>query len=136
MDRPVTIEIDPADPEAAYQQIASGIRQHIAAGALEPGALLPGVRSLAADLGVNINTVARAYRVLEDQGFVRIRDRWGVEVVSPQRKADPDLRASLEKDLVALLSRMRQAGLPPGQLRRLATRAIDALDSPGRESEN
>lgn len=136
MDRPLTIEIDRTGPDPAYHQIASQIRQHIGGGRLGPGALLPGVRSLAADLGVNMNTVARAYRVLEAQGFVRIRDRSGVEVVSPRRKPDADLRASLEEELVALLTRMRQAGLTPEQLRRLANREIDALGGTGSESES
>jgi DNA-binding transcriptional regulator YhcF (GntR family) len=76
------------DPESAYQQIARQIRSHIVAGDLAPGTILPGVRTLASDLGVNINTVARAYRVLEEQGFARIRDRSGVEVLAPPRTAN------------------------------------------------
>jgi DNA-binding transcriptional regulator YhcF (GntR family) len=136
MDRALAIEIDPGRPEPAYQQIAAGIREHIASGALAPGASLPGVRRLAADLGVNINTVARAYRVLEEQGFVRIRDRSGVEVAVPKRRADPDERASLERELTALLARMRQAGVTPGQLRRVVGREIDALAGTGPESES
>lgn len=135
MDRALTIELDASRPDSAYQQIAARIREHIAGGALPPGALLPRVRSLAADLGVNINTVARAYRVLEDQGFVRIRDRRGVEVASPKRQATADEQAALERELASLLARMRQAGLAPAQLRRVAGREIDTLDDakPGSE---
>jgi GntR family transcriptional regulator len=135
MDRPLTVQIDRDDPEPAYQQIARQLRQHIAGGGLAPGACLPGVRSLASDLGVNMNTVARAYRVLEEQGFVRIRDRSGVEVVSPPRRADPDTRSALEDELAHLLMRLRQAGVGPDQLRRLVSREIDSLAEPGNESE-
>jgi len=135
MDRALTIEIDASQPDPAYQQIAARIRQHISAGALPHGSPLPGVRGLAADLGVNINTVARAYRVLEEQGFVHIRDRSGVVVAEPRRRPDPGERAVLERELSELLARMRQAGVSTEQLRRLAGRAIDALDAAGAESE-
>jgi GntR family transcriptional regulator len=135
MDRPLTVQLDRDDPESAYQQIARQLRAYIASGALAVGAPLPGVRSLASDLGVNMNTVARAYRVLEEQGFVRIRDRSGAEVSAPPRKADPETRSSLQEELSHLLIRMRQAGVTPEQLRRLVNREIDALGGPGGESE-
>ena len=136
MDRPLTVQLDREDPEAAYQQIARQIRSHIAGGALAPGDQLPGVRGLASDLGVNMNTVARAYRVLEEQGFVRIRDRSGAEVAAPPRKADPETRSSLQQELSHVLIRMRQAGITADQLRRLVNREIDALGGPGSESED
>jgi DNA-binding transcriptional regulator YhcF (GntR family) len=127
MDRPLTVQLDRDDPEPTYHQIASQLRAHIASGALAAGSALPGVRSLASDLGVNLNTVAHAYRVLEEQGFVRIRDRSGVEVAAPSRRTDPGTRSSLQVELSNLLIRMRQAGLTPEHLRRLVDREIDAL---------
>jgi GntR family transcriptional regulator len=132
---PLTVRLDPDDAEPAYQQIARQIRGHVASGRLAPGAPLPGVRSLASDLGVNMNTVARAYRVLEEQGFVRIRDRSGVEVTSPPRRPDPERKESLQEELAGLLVRMRQAGLTPDQLRRLVNREIDTLAAPSGEHE-
>jgi DNA-binding transcriptional regulator YhcF (GntR family) len=89
---------------------------------------VPGVRRLASDLGLNLNTVARAYRVLEEQGFVRIHDRSGVEVVTPARRAAPEARAALEEELGALLARMRQAGVSPDELRKLVTARLDRLE--------
>jgi len=62
----LTIRLDSAVPLA--DQIAEGIRLKIAAGEVRPGDELPPVRQLAADLGVNLNTVARAYRELEEAG--------------------------------------------------------------------
>lgn len=122
------IVVDRQRGDAAYEQIAGQIRDAISTGALAPGALLPGVRGLASDLGVNLNTVARAYRLLEEQGFVRIRDRSGVEVVAPARRVAPDLRATLEEELWSLLVRMRQAGLSPADLRRLVMSQVDRLE--------
>jgi GntR family transcriptional regulator len=71
MDAPLVILLDRDRSDAAYEQIAAQIRAALATGVLEAGAILRGVRSLTADLGVNLNTVARAYRLLEEQGFTR-----------------------------------------------------------------
>lgn len=120
------IVLDRERGEAAYEQIAAQIRHAIATSALAPGSVLPGVRGLASDLGVNLNTVARAYRLLEEQGFVRIRERSGVEVVTPGT-VSAEAKAALEEELWALLVRMRQAGMPRGDLRRLVLGFLDRL---------
>jgi GntR family transcriptional regulator len=129
MSRELAVVLDRAAGEAAYEQIAAQIREAIATGALAAGSLLPGVRVLASDLGVNFNTVARAYRVLEEQGFVTIRDRSGVEVASPAARASGEARASLERELWGLLVRMRQAGFSERELRRAAEGCLDRLAS-------
>jgi GntR family transcriptional regulator len=53
-----------------YVQIMEQIKQHIASGELEPGDQLPTVRQMAADLRVNFNTIARAYRLLDESGII------------------------------------------------------------------
>ena len=80
------IIIERSVEEPVYEQIARQIRESVAAGELPAGTPLPTVRVMASDLGVNLNTVARAYWLLEEEGFVRIRDRSGVEVAAPARK--------------------------------------------------
>jgi len=121
------IVVDRGSAEPVYGQIARQIREHIAAERLVPGAALPAVRSVATDLGVNLNTVARAYRILEDEGFIRIRERAGAEILAPARRIVSAERGPLLDELGHLLSRMRQAGFSADELRRAATRAIDAL---------
>jgi len=128
MDAPLVILLDPDRGDAAYEQIAAQIRTAIATGALQAGTILPGVRGLAADLGVNLNTVARAYRLLEEQGFVRIRDRSGVEVVTPARQPSRETRADLEQQLWELLVRMRQAGLSSADVRRVLQAQLGRLE--------
>jgi DNA-binding transcriptional regulator YhcF (GntR family) len=123
----VTVLVDRESPEPVYSQIARQIREGIVGGQLRAGEALPAVRSLAQDLGVNLNTVARAYRLLELDGFVRIRDRSGAEVVPPPTiPADTD-RARMTAELRKLLARMRQAGLVPEDLRRIAEVEIGRL---------
>ncbi len=64
----LNITIDLRSDVPAYVQIIESIQRLAASGALEPGDQLPTVRQLAADLRVNFNTVARAYRMLDDAG--------------------------------------------------------------------
>jgi DNA-binding transcriptional regulator YhcF (GntR family) len=120
--------LDPASGEAAYEQIAAQLRDAISTGALRPGTSLPGVRGLASDLGVNLNTVARAYRLLEEQGFVEIRDRSGVIVATPARQVSPEVRTAYSRELWELLVRMRQAGFGRSDLRRTVMSALDRLE--------
>ena len=64
----LTIDLDSDVP--LVDQIVRAIRVAIACGAVRPGAELPPVRQLANDLAINLNTVARAYRVLHSRGLV------------------------------------------------------------------
>jgi DNA-binding transcriptional regulator YhcF (GntR family) len=125
----IAVEWDHEDP--IYVQIARQIRTRIAAGELRPGTALPAVRTLASDLGLNLNTVARAYRLLEKERFVTIRNRSGAEVASPAPGADAGSRARLARQLREMLARMRQSGIAAGDLRRIVEREIAALG--GRE---
>lgn len=131
----IAVTIDRTNDEPAYSQIASQIRRAVAAGALSAGTLLPSVRTLAADLGVNLNTVARAYRLLAEQGFVRIRDRSGVEVAPPAPAPAPAVAAAFQAEIDVLVARMRQAGLPPGAVRRMVSQKLQELTALRNESE-
>ena len=121
-DRNLIVTSDSGMP--VYEQIAGQIRDRIAAGELPPGQALPPVRTLASDLGVNLNTVARAYRLLEEQGFVRIRDRSGAEVAAPAVTPDAAARDRLAAELRDVIVRMRQAGIGNAELRRLVDAAL------------
>ena len=91
------IEIDSSRP--IYQQIAMEIRGGIVSGSIDPGDRLPPGRELAAALGVNLETVQRAYRLLSDDGIVTSRVGRGTRIAED---IDPDrLRIdSLVGDLV------------------------------------
>jgi len=121
----IVVERDSAEP--VYEQIASQVRSRIAAGDLVAGTEMPAVRTLAGDLGVNLNTVARAYRLLEEQGFVRIRDRSGAVVSAPPARPDSEAAARLASELRGVLERLRQAGLAPAAIRRLVDQEIQSL---------
>ena len=64
------IHLDYRDVRPIYAQIIDSIREQIAAGVLTNGDRLPSVRELAADLTINPNTIQRAYRSLEAEGWI------------------------------------------------------------------
>jgi GntR family transcriptional regulator len=102
--------IDPRSATPLYAQIASRLKVAIAAGELRPGAALPSVRHLAAQLRVNPATVVQAYRDLEDEGFVEMRQGAGtfVRAVAPQTRARERARqaAALVRDMLAQAGRL------------------------------
>jgi GntR family transcriptional regulator len=74
------INIVTSSPEPVYEQIVRQVQHGVAAGELEPGDALPTVRQLADDLQINRNTVARAYKLLEDRGVILTAGRRGTFV--------------------------------------------------------
>jgi len=128
----LTLTIDQGLPDPVYEQVAHQIRALIASGALEPGRALPSVRQLAGDLGVSLNTVARAYRLLEAEGFLSIRDRAGVTVAAPAEKLEDSACGPLLVKLRVLLARLRQSGMGTEQLLETLRHEIEVLDSASR----
>jgi DNA-binding transcriptional regulator YhcF (GntR family) len=76
------VTVDTARSLPPFEQIRSQYAGQIATGELAPGTRLPTVRQLATELGVAVNTVARAYRELESAGLVETRGRAGTCVSS------------------------------------------------------
>ncbi|RAL26927.1 GntR family transcriptional regulator [Thermoflavimicrobium daqui] len=83
------IEIDLESDLPIYSQLVNQIIEGIATGHLKPGEGLPSVRTLAADLGINLHTVNKAYQILKQKGFVLIHRQKGV-VIQPQGIAKAD----------------------------------------------
>ena len=71
------IAIQTNAPEPVYEQIVRQIHDAVKSGKLKPDTPLPTVRQLAGDLVINRNTVARAYRILEEQGVILTAGRKG-----------------------------------------------------------
>ncbi|NEE30269.1 GntR family transcriptional regulator, partial [Streptomyces sp. SID7982] len=69
----ISIEIDPRDPTAPYEQVRARLSELARSGALPVGHRLPTVRGLAERLGIAANTAAKAYRALEADGVIETR---------------------------------------------------------------
>lgn len=94
------LTVDANDKRPLYQQVVDGVKALIARGHLREGMTLPSVRQVAGDLGVNLNTIAVAYRQLQDEGFLTVRHGAGAVVLSRRPR-------SVEED--ELLKRLRTA---------------------------
>ena len=64
------VHLDFRDARPIYTQISDGFREQIVSGVLRQGDKLPSVRELATELTINPNTIQRAYRELEVQGWI------------------------------------------------------------------
>jgi len=106
------LAIDPSSEHPPFEQLRRQLAEQISDPTLPAGTKLPSVRRLAADLAIAPNTVARAYRELEAEGYLITQGRNGT-VVAPI--APPDARAQSEADALTsdYVSAMRRLGLGP-----------------------
>lgn len=96
---PMLIELDPSDPRPVYRQIADDVHRQVALGVLKPGDALPAARRLAADLGVNPNTVQQAYRELKREGLVVVRRGRGTFVAVRRVESGRQRQALLARQI-------------------------------------
>jgi DNA-binding transcriptional regulator YhcF (GntR family) len=132
----LTITIDRGLEEPVYAQVAHQLRRLIASGALLPGKTLPSVRRLAGDLGVNLNTIARAYRLLEDEGFLVIRGRSGAKVAPPAEEVEGPVQTKLLEEMRATFARLRQAGVTSEEISGIVQQEVQALKDREMESSD
>ncbi|KAE8763077.1 GntR family transcriptional regulator [Georgenia thermotolerans] len=114
------LSVDPASATPPYEQVRAQLAAAIDDGALQPGTRLPTVRALAGELGLAVNTVARAYRELEQAGAVVTRGRSGTVV------ADDDAEHAAKAAAAAYAARARELGLTPARALELARDALGA----------
>lgn len=114
--------VDPASHVPPYEQVRRQLEAQAVAGELPPGHRLPTVRRLADDLGLAVNTVARAYRELEQAGVVETRGRLGTFVAV--RGADREREASIAAR--EYVRRTRELGLSVEDLVRVVRREAEA----------
>jgi DNA-binding transcriptional regulator YhcF (GntR family) len=86
-----------------YQQIKNGVIAGIASGALAEGFALPSVRQLAGDIGVNMQTVNKAYTMLRQEGYIETHRRKGA-VIASSISADSGRRRTMLRNLGLIAS--------------------------------
>jgi GntR family transcriptional regulator len=116
------LTINTNDPRPIYQQVADGIKELIARGKLAEGASLPPVRQLAADLGVNLNTIAIAYRELQKDGLIVIKHGSGSVVAS--REATERSPDQLLRPLRTAITELVLAGLSSSKILSMVIREL------------
>ena len=99
------------DGSPIYQQILMFIKRGAVAGTIADGDELPSRRVLSALLGVNPNTIQKAYRMLEEEGLIQSRSGAKSCMVLDNRRIDQLRRELLEGDVKCMVRQMRQMGI-------------------------
>jgi GntR family transcriptional regulator len=98
----ITLHLDFRSGLPIYIQIMNQIEQQVSGGILKPGAQLPTVRAMAAELRVNFNTVARAYRLLDEAGVISTQQGRGTYIME---KPPPEVEKKLRRQTLQALAR-------------------------------
>lgn len=104
------ISIDPQSRTPIYEQIVNKLELLIIKGVLPPGSQIPSVRALSVSLSINPNTIQKAYNQLEQMGYIFSLKGRG-NYVSDSAAAIAGKQAQLKKDLLALMTQARVAGI-------------------------
>lgn len=104
------IQINYRDPRPIYEQVKDGFRKLIFSGVLRPDERMPSVRELAASLAINPNTIQRAYRELEQEGYICSVPGKGSFVTDASGAAAVRQRELLER-LRQISGELRQLGV-------------------------
>jgi len=122
------IQLDFRSNQPIYLQIVEQIQGQIAGGQLQPGDQLPTVRQLATDLRVNFNTVARAYRLLDEAGLISTQHGRGTYVWEQPPEAERRLHEkSLEEITQDFIRQASQQGYQPQEILQAVEQEINLL---------
>ena len=120
------ITINTRDPRPIYVQIKENLCRLILTGVLEEGERLPSVRELAGQLAINPNTIQRAYRELESEGFVYSMTGKG-SFVAPLREVDDGRRENRLAQFREAAAELLRLGITRAEL----TKLLEQLEQEG-----
>lgn len=109
--------VDSRDKRPIYQQIVDNVVLLVTTGVWNEGDKLPSIRSMAQDLGVNANTVARAYTDLEYKNIIETAPQRGSFVTGEGVREE--LIASVTEDTAELVEKFTQMGVEVDELREI-----------------
>jgi GntR family transcriptional regulator len=114
----MNLELDFYSGIPIYLQVVDRIKEMIADGRIQPGDQLPTVRSLATDLRVNFNTVARAYRILDEACIISTQQGRGTYILEmpPPETTDAMRRTTFESLTERYLADADRLGFPPDEV--------------------
>jgi GntR family transcriptional regulator len=113
-------EINPSNGVPVYEQVARQIMFAVASGSIESGELIPSVRELARELAINPNTVARAFRDLQDQDILQTVRGTGVAVAKGAKTKCVAARTRLIRErLRDVFEEARQSQLDDDELQKI-----------------
>jgi GntR family transcriptional regulator len=116
----ISFTLDPASGAPVYRQIIRQIESGVLSGRLKTGDRLPTIRSLAVDLKINPNTIAKAYGELEIRGILATQVGSGTYIADKRPEPEEDvLEAKIREALGRFIREMGDLGLDRGEILRL-----------------
>jgi len=116
----MVFKVNPAAGQPLYLQLMQQIRYAVETGVLQHGDALPGIRTLAEELVVSHNTVAKAYSELEHEGLVELRHGSGAYVSARRKTKLRGEKVRLAQERVRMLvESLQQEGLSEEEICRL-----------------
>ena len=124
----ILLKPNPSSGVPIYLQLMEQVKHAIETGALRPGEQLPSIRPLAEELVVNPNTVAKAYRELEHEGVIELRQGAGAFVSdkAPTKKDADKLRAA-QATVAGAIEKLRARGVTDEEIRRLVEAELSGV---------
>ena len=123
---------NPSSGVPIYLQLMEQVKHGIETGALRPGEQLPGIRPLAEELVINPNTVAKAYRELEHEGIIELRQGSGAFVSGNVRAKELTNKLRAGQTIVAAaVERLHTRGVTDDEIRRLFEAELAGLSRTG-----
>ena len=119
------IQLNYRDGRPIYEQVRDGLRQLLVVGAIQPGDKLPSVRSMAAQLAINPNTIQRSYEALEHEGYFYSVPCMG-SFAARREEIDDTRREELLARLDELAEELIYLGVTPEEIARRCQRAAQA----------
>ena len=124
------IHLDFSNGLAIYDQIVRQVKFAVAGGVVREGEMVPSVRELARELTINPNTVARAYRQLQDDGVLGAVRGTGLAVAEgAARRCREERIALIRSRLEQVFAEAQQSGLDPRKLRALVQRQLASIEA-------
>ncbi len=120
----IEFHLDASSGVATYLQIVQQVKEALRLGLLDVGDQLPTVREVVADLAINPNTVAKAYRDLEREGLVVARPGRGTFIASTLAAPSLEHHDGLRRELEEWIANARQAGLDEESIRALISTTL------------
>src|SRR2546423_15537907 len=125
----IEFHLDQRSGVATYLQIAQQVREALRLGVLDIGDQLPTVREVVAELAINPNTVAKAYRELEREGLVDAKPGRGTFVAGTLIASSIEHHEALRRALLGWVVSAQRAGIDEESIRALVSSTLrEALD--------
>lgn len=122
------IQIDTNSPLLLYMQVGNQLIEQIAKGQIQDNEMLPSIRNMAQDIGINIHTVSKSYRELEKKAIIKMENRLKATVIArSNRRLDETQLHHLELSIKNMIMEAYVMGYSKKQIKQYITKVLDQV---------